>query len=85
MTETERMAQEINGFFKAIGEEQEQLEIPSAGECKSELEFLRKIKKQYKARLLQKMPQYQGLRPEAIPDMFLMALNKRESELLAQE
>ncbi len=76
------MAREINGFFKAIGEVE--LEIPKPGECQSELELLRQIKAQYTKRLLAKMPQYRSLPSDAVPDMFLLALTKQESELLSK-
>jgi hypothetical protein len=79
MTVTEKMAREINGLLKALGEAE--LTIPKQGELVPELELLRRVKEQYAGRLLQKMPQYRSLPTEAIPDMFLQALRKRENEL----
>ncbi len=78
MTETEKMIQEMNGLFRMIGDEE--LVIPK---CTSELELLRKIKEEYKRRLLEKVPKYKAIPSEAlIPDMFLQALRSRENELI---
>ena len=79
MTTTEQMAREINGFFKAIGEAE--LDIPKPEEWSSELDLVRRIREQYKERLLKKIPRYRSLPDEAIPDMFLVALSKQEREL----
>jgi hypothetical protein len=61
MNLTEKMTREMNGFFKLIGEDP--LLIPKEGEWTSELDLLRKIKEQYKTRLLDKMPHYRSLPP----------------------
>jgi hypothetical protein len=82
MTQSEKLADEINGFFKSIGEKE--LVIPKPGEWVSEVDLLRKIKAEYQVRLLQKMPQYRSLPSDAIPDMFLLAIRKREDELLSK-
>ena len=84
MTETEKMVREINGFFRAMGEDQ--LAIPKPGEWKTELQLLRKIKGEYRKQLLEKIPRYRLIASEdAIPDMFLQALRKRESKLEGKE
>jgi hypothetical protein len=78
MTETEKMIQEMNGFFKEIGEKE--LTIPK--QWASELELLTVVKAEYKRRLLQQIPKYRLIPFEKlIPDLFLVALRKRESEL----
>jgi hypothetical protein len=78
MTETEKMIREMNGFFKQIGEEE--LTIPK--QWTSELELLSVVKEEYKRRLLEKIPKYRLIPFERlIPDLFLVALRKRESEL----
>jgi len=80
MTKTEKMVQEMNGFFREIGEDE--LTVPKHGERVSELELLGKVKEEYKRRLLEKIPQYRSLRSDgAIPDLFFQALRKRESEM----
>ena len=77
MTQTETMVREMNGLFREIGEDE--LAIP---ECASELELLREVKKEYKRRLLEKIPKYKRIPFESgIPDLFLQALRSRESEL----
>jgi lysozyme family protein len=80
MTETEKIIQEINGFFKVTGDEELTIQ-----KCASELELLRTVKEEYKRRLLDKIPKYRALPSETlIPDMFLQALRSRESELEAE-
>jgi hypothetical protein len=79
MTVTEQMIQEINSFLKAVGDAE--LTVPKQDELMLELELLRKVKEEYTARLLDKMPQYRTLPTKLIPDMFLQALRKREAEL----
>jgi hypothetical protein len=77
MTETEKMIREMNGVLKAVGDDE--LTIP---ECASELELLSAVKKEYKRRLLDKIPKYRLIPFEKlIPDLFLQALRSRESEL----
>jgi hypothetical protein len=80
MNETEKMVQEMNGLFRMLGDEE--LPMPKAPERTSELELLRGVKEEYKQRLLKKIPAYRSIPSEALmPDMFLQALRKRESEL----
>ena len=77
MTETEKMVQEINGLFRMTGDEE--LVVPKFD---SELELIQKIKADYKSRLLEKVPKYRLIPFERlIPDLFLVALRKREGEL----
>ena len=79
MTETEKVIQEINGFFAAIGEKPLAILEGQAGT--SEFEMLRCTKEEYTRRLLQKLPRYRSLPPALIPDAFLQALRHREGEL----
>ena len=79
MTLTEKMIGEMNGFFRVLGDPE--LVVPKQGEWTSELGLIKIIREEYTQRLLSKFPQYRSLRPETIPDMFLMALNKQEAEL----
>lgn len=79
MTETEKMIREMNGIFRGLGERE--LSIPKDEEGLSELELLRKVKEEYRNRLLEKMPKYNAIPAEIIPDMFLQALRNRECEL----
>jgi hypothetical protein len=78
MTHTEKLVEEMNDFFRKIGEKE--LAIPK--EWTSELELLSVIKAEYKKRLLQQVPKYRLIPFERlIPDMFFVALRKREDEL----
>ena len=78
MNETEKMLQEINGLFELTGDP----ELTPPTEWTTELELLRAVKKEYKKRLLAKVPKYKLLLLEAlIPDMFIQALRSREREL----
>lgn len=80
MNQTETMLQEINGLLRALGDEE--LKLPSAVAGLSELELLQAVQREYRRRLLEKVPQYRGLtESEVIPDMFLQALAHREAEL----
>jgi hypothetical protein len=80
MTETEKMAREMNDFLCALGDEP--LDVPFPDHSTSELQFLRALKQDYTRRLLEKMPQYRKYKSETlIPDMFLDALRRREAEL----
>ncbi len=80
MNQTETMLQEINGLLRALGDEK--LKLPSAVAGLSELELLQAVQREYRRRLLEKVPQYGGLtESEVIPDMFLQALAHREAEL----
>ena len=82
MTETDKMAREINEFLRLLGDEP--LNAPSPNHPTSELEFLRALKQEYTRRLLQKVPKYRAIKSdELIPDMFLEALRRREAELEA--
>ena len=82
MTETEKMAQEINGFLRMVGDEP--VTVPAPDHLTSELQFLRTLKQEYTRRLLQKVPKYRAFKSDAlIPDMFLDALRRREAELEA--
>jgi len=83
MTKTEELVSGINSLFKLTGDEK--LLMPKEGEWTSELELLRIVKKEYKRRLLEKMPQYKSIPPHLIPDMLLDAFNQREKELTARE
>ena len=72
------MVQEMNGLFKLTGDD----ELTAPKEWASELELLRAVKKEYKKRLLAKIPKYKLIPFEAlIPDLFIQALRSRESEL----
>ena len=74
------MVRAMNGFLKEMGEDE--LPFPTVGKPESELEMLRNIKKEYKRRLLDKVPKYRSLcSEETIPDMFFQALRSRELEL----
>ncbi len=78
MTHTEKLVEEMNDFFRKIGEKE--LAIPK--EWTSELELLSVVKAEYKTRLLRHVPKYRLLPFEKlIPDMFFQALRKRENEL----
>ena len=78
MTHTEKMVEEMNDFFRKIGERE--LTIPK--EWASELKLLNAVKAEYKRRLLRHIPKYRLIPFERfIPDLFLMALRKREGEL----
>jgi hypothetical protein len=78
MTPTEKMVQEVNGLFKLTGDDE--LMVPK--EWASELELLRAVKKDYKKRLLAKIPKYKWIPFESlIPDMFIQALRNREIQL----
>ncbi len=79
MTPTEKMVQEINGFFAAIGEDK--LALPAGHERLSELELLRRVKEEYTQRLIRQFPAYRLLPSRLIPDLFLQALRNREAEL----
>lgn len=79
MTTTEKMIEEINGFFAAIGEAR--LAIPECGPEMPEIELLRRAREEYTRRLLEKEPRYRRLPPAQIPDMFLQALRTREGEI----
>jgi len=80
MTETEKMAREMSEFLRLIGDAP--LNVPSPSHSTSELEFLRSLKQEYTRRLLEKVPKYRAIKSDAlIPDMFLDALRRRETEL----
>jgi len=78
MTETEKMVLEINSFFRAIGEAELTVFKPDE---QGELEYLRKVREAYTARLLVKMPLYRALPRGIIPDLFLQAIRNREAKL----
>ena len=78
MTQTEKMVEEMNNFFREIGEKE--LAIPN--QLVSERQALSVVKVEYKKRLLRKFPLYRLIPFEKlIPDLFLQALRNRESEL----
>jgi hypothetical protein len=79
MTVTEQMAQEMSQVLRQMGEEE--LTIPDLKHAGSELALLRKVKKDYTKRLLDKIPKYRALPEAMVPDMFLHALRTREAEL----
>lgn len=79
---TEQMIREMNGVLKALGEEE--LALPKEEERRSELELLRRVKSEYLERLRKKIPKYRLIPGGIIPDMFLQALRKRESDLKAE-
>lgn len=79
MTPTEEMLRAINGFLVEMGEPE--ITIPTGEEPLPELTYLRQVKEDYKRRLLEKVPRYQGLPENLIGDIFLSALLRREGEL----
>ena len=81
MTPTEKMIQEMNGFFKQLGEEE--LPFLTSGNQPAELELLRLVKEEYTKRLIKKIPKYRWIPATLIPDLFLEALRNRERELLS--
>ena len=82
MTETDKMAREINEFLRLLGDEP--LNVPAPNHSIPELEFLRILKREYMRRLLLKVPKYTAFASEAlIPDLFLDALRRREAEFEA--
>ena len=79
MTKTDKLIEEINGLFAALGEDR--LEIPGVRPGMPEVELLRRAREEYTRRLLLKEPRYRSLPPALIPDLFLQALRIREGEL----
>ncbi len=79
MTTTDKIIEEINGFFAAIGEDR--LALPPGGPGMPEIERLRHAKEEYTRRLLKKEPRYRLLPPPLVPDLFLQALRNREAEI----
>ncbi|MFM7101165.1 MAG: hypothetical protein ACKO3N_08330 [Verrucomicrobiota bacterium] len=79
MTETEKMLEEINSILRLVG--QLPIEVPGPVTAASELDFLARVKAEYTRRLVEGVPKYQSMDPEAIPEMFLQALKSRKAQL----
>lgn len=73
------MLQEVNGILRLVGDKP--IEVPVPVTAASELDFLRRVKAEYARRLVEKVPKYKSMDPDAIPEMFLQALRNREAQL----
>ncbi|MBN8247082.1 MAG: hypothetical protein J0L84_06520 [Verrucomicrobia bacterium] len=79
MNETERMLQQINELFRALGDQPIQLALQGPV---PELDLLRAVKQEYRDRLFAKVPAYRAIPSEAaIPDLVLQSLRYHEAQL----